>query len=399
MNPTRRVLLIALDNWYSSSRLPFALKSAGAEVGLLSEPDSLVSKSIHLDRLYTQHRRRDQRGWLRWVEAVITDFRPDFVIPADEDAVRLLHFVLLHCGNSWPPALMRLLERSLGNVATLADRSHRHAILRRARRIGIVCPMGRSLRGWREAEAFQQACGGPVVLKSDHSFGGQNVIVCTDRDELRHGYAALSRRIMSTRGRLREALRRVGLGRDPIREGAGEAELSIEAMVLGSPVFHTAIARDGVWLDGFSATVEMCHPMPTGPSTRVLLHHCPDMATAAQALIADFGFSGMCGLDFIRDADGRLTLLEFNQRPTSVSHLGHHVGADLYATLADGQAKPIGNRSGLRQRVILYPQDWLRDPACSDRCDQFDDRPDDEPLIAAAMRDRIHRATAAVKSA
>lgn len=403
MSRTRRVLLVALDNWYNTARLPVALKSAGIEVGLLSEPGSLVSRSVHLDRQYIRHRHRDQRGWLRWVETVISDFAPDFIIPADEDAVRLVHFVVLNCRNSWPPSVIDLLERSLGSVATLRDRSHRQAILRRAARLGVACPAGRSVHHLHDAVAFQRACGGPVVIKADHSHGGLSVMVCTELHELQYAYASLSHRRITTsmrlQSRLREAMRRSGLGRDPVLEGAGRAELSIEALVPGQPVFHTAIARDGVWLDGFSADVEMCHPMPNGPSTRVLLHHCPEMAAAAKALIADLGFTGVCGLDFIRDADGRLTLLEFNQRPTSVSHLGHHVGADLYATLADGQPRAFGNRDAQTQHVILYPQDWLRDPTSTDRCDQLIDWPIGEPHIAAAMQARIELAAAAGRAA
>ncbi len=399
MSAPRRVLLLALDNWYSTSRLPYALKTAGLEVGLATQPGTMVSDSIHLDRCYTRRRQRDQRGWLAWLRDAILDFQPDFVIPADEDAVRVCHFILLQRKHSWPRSIVDVLQRSIGDVKTLPDRSHRDAILRRARRLGIEVPIGRVVRRKTDADAFMRELHRRAVLKTDHSFGGQGVVICQDRQQLDSAYIRLSERSLEVSGRpwarLREAVRRGVFGADPVFEGGGRSQLHVETKIEGRPVFHTAVAQDGVCLDGFSADVELCYPLPTGPSSRVTLYHCAQMAAFTQALVADLGFSGFCGLDFIRSDDGRLTLLEFNQRPTSVSHLGHHVGADLFAALASGRGGVVANRGHATQCVALFPQDWLRDPAAQDRATFVVDRPDEEPDILKTMLGRIGQAKAA----
>ena len=394
-----RVLLLVLDNWYTTARLPFALKSAGFEVGLVAQPGAMVSQSLYLDRSYIRRRQRDQRGWLAWLRDSIVDFQPDFIMPADEDAVRVCHFILLHHRSVLPREMLEILERSIGDVKTLPDRSHRDAVLRRARRLGIEVPAGRIVRRPSEAEAFLRRIAGPVVLKTDHSFGGLGVMMCEHPPQLRTAYGTLSRQSLETGGRpwarLREIIRRGVFGRDPVLEGASRSQLRVEAKMAGKPVFHTAVARDGVCLDGFSADVELCHPLPTGPSTRVHLHHCPQMAAQTQALVADLGFSGVCGLDFLRGEDGRLTLLEFNQRPTSVSYLGHHVGADVFSALADGQVRTASHRGNSTQRVALFPQDWLRDPMAKDRSAFLIDRPEHEPRILQTMQARIDLVAAA----
>jgi len=261
-----------------------------------------------------------------------------------------------------------------------------------AAQAGLACPDHARVRSLADARAFAERRGWPVFLKRDHTYSGQGVRLCADAADMADAYAALAgadRSIWSPRGawrRGRRLARTVLLGPDPLAAPNGPAEISVEAGVPDQPAFHTAVALNGRWLAGVSAEVEAFHPMPTGPSTRVRLHHDAEMEIAARRMVGELGYSGFCGLDFIRRADGTLVFLEFNQRPTPVTHLGALIAADLCAALFAGLAgRPVPRPIPTRQaRVALFPQDWLRDRYARDRGDLHADIPrNDKPLLAA----------------
>ncbi|HEX7508929.1 MAG TPA: hypothetical protein VF550_19305, partial [Polyangia bacterium] len=87
-----RVLLLLLDNWHGVARLPAALRDAGFEVGLLSDSSFIAAKSQYVDRHFPISMRALRRGRMKPVWDAIDGFAPDFVIPADEYAVRFVQF-------------------------------------------------------------------------------------------------------------------------------------------------------------------------------------------------------------------------------------------------------------------------------------------------------------------
>lgn len=384
-----RLLLIALENWYGAARLPSALRDAGFEVGLLSEPDVLVARSRHVDRHFPVSVEGLRRGRLQPVRAAIEAFAPDFVVPADERAARFAQFLVTA---RVAPSVRAAMRHSLGVPAMFGHYGSRARMLTLAAQAGLACPDHATMRSLADARAFADRRGWPVFLKRDHTYSGQGVRLCADAADMADAYAALAganRSIWSPRGawrRGRRLARTVLFGPDPLAAPHGVADMSVECGVSGQPAFHTAVALNGRWLAGVSAEVEAFHPMPTGPSTRVRLHHDAAMETAARRMVGELGYSGFCGLDFIRRADGTLVFLEFNQRPTPVTHLGALITADLGAALFAGLAgRPVARPIPTRQaRVALFPQDWLRDPHAPDRADLHADIPrDDRPLLAA----------------
>jgi hypothetical protein len=387
-----RLLLIALENWYGVARLPSALKDAGFEVGLLSEPDCLAARSRYVDRHFPVCIDGLRRGWLQPVRDAVDAFAPDFVVPADERAACFAQFLASARRARMPPSVRAAMRRSLGAPAMFGHYGSRARMLALATEVGLACPDHAPVRGLTDALAFADRHGWPVFLKRDHTYSGQGVRLCADAADMADAYAALARADHSTwslRGAWRQGCRLVRaalLGRDPLAVPHGNAGMSVEGGVPGQPAFHTAVALNGRWLAGVSAEVEAFHPMPTGPSTRVRLHHDAAMETAARRLVGALGYSGFCGLDFIRRADGTLVFLEFNQRPTPVTHLGTLITTDLCAALFEALAgRPVPRPIPTRQaRVALFPQDWLRDPDAPDRGDLHADIPrNDKPLLAA----------------
>lgn len=375
-----RLLLVALDNWYGSARLPRSLRDAGFEVGLLAPSDVYAARSRDVDRRFPllahdSVRVQQQPAW-----QAIDAFAPDFIVPGDEKSVRLLNVMARSSTGS--PHGRSVLRRSLPTMSSIHSRADMMAL---AARLGFTCPDYAVIRSLEEAARFADRNGWPVYLKRDNTAGGNGVRESRDRAGLAADFAALTntdRSLWSAGGSLRRGrhwLRTKGLGGDP--------GMSVQAAVPGRPAFHTAVALDGRWLAGISAEVEEFHPRPTGPSTRVRLQRDAVMDELARKLIAALGYNGFCGLDFIRRPDGSLTFLEFNARPTPVSHLGRLVGGDLgvalHAALQGEPVPPVLPMPAIK--VALFPQDWLRDPYSRARADHYLDIPTDDFVLVTAL--------------
>ena len=377
-----RLLIVALDNWYGSARLPRNLRRAGFEVGLLAPPSSFVAQSCDVDQRFPLEADGEPRTLERPAWQAIEAFAPDFIVPGDEKSVRVLNFMATSRSAPTSPGAKSALLRSLSSRPSLLGRAEMTML---AVDSGLVCPASAAVRSLDEALSKAEQLGWPVYLKRDNTAGGNGVRWCSDRMSLAANFAQLTNTDMSlwsaegTLRRGRQWLRSIGL--------AGDPGITIQAAVPGEPAFHTAVALDGKWLAGLSADVEEFYPRPTGPSTRVRLHGDPEMEDLARRLIASLGYSGFCGLDFIRRRDGGLTFLEFNARPTPVAHLGGlsggDLGADLHATLTgrpNAATQPMAT-----ERVALFPQDWLRDPHGADRACCYQDIPTDDPALLAAL--------------
>ncbi len=389
-----RVLLLLLDNWHSVARLPAALRDAGFEVGLISESQFIAAKSRYVDRHFAISVRDVRRGRIKSVWDAIDCFAPDFMIPADEYAVRFVQFVLTHAHRAGvSPEILSLMERSVGKSAAQSPIGRRVRMLDLAASLGIDCPDHRVVSNLRDASDFADRHGWPVYLKRDHSSGGYWVRQCGDAGALADAYRYLTgteRPVWSLNtvlGLPKHLARSLVFHGNPLALPAGETPISVEAAIEGQPAYHTAVALNGRWLAGISAEVEDYYPRPTGPSTRVRLHGDDAMRDIAGRLVAAQNYSGFFGLDFIRRPDGGLTFLEFNARPTPVAHLGGLIGADLCTALRRALVDPnvVPSSPSGDVRVALFPQDWRREPASGDRREFHLDIPRSDPSLLDAF--------------
>ena len=391
----QRILLIAFEDWYSTARLPTVLTNAGFEVGVLSEPGNFVAQSRHVARKFLLDVPQVRRGHLDSIVAAIDAFAPDLLVPGDERAARVVKFLQDAPATRDQPALRRLLRRSVGEIDGDKHAGQRGEMLDLMSRLGFACPAHAPVHRARDIARFAERQGWPVYLKRDHTYGGQGVRFCPDAAAAESAYREFTRGHLlgSPLGlwrRGRRLLQSLRPRRDPLALPIGPQGISVEAAIAGQPAFYTGVAFEGRSIVGFAAEVEAFHPPPAGPSTRVRLHHDETMDRMAARLVEAISHSGLFGLDFIRKADGALAFLEFNGRPTTVSHLGGLVGADLEAALfaaSAGRALLPPDRSA-EVRVALFPQDWIRDPA-GDRQRLHLDIPRDDPTIIAALSVRL----------
>jgi hypothetical protein len=123
-----------------------------------------------------------------------------------------------------------------------------------------------------------------------------------------------------------------------------------------------------------------------GPASVLRRIESDEMDRAAARLAAQFGLSGLHGLDYVRDDQGQAHLIEINPRGPQTSYLSFGAGHDLVSALAsrvDGHARPP--RPCVANDVVaLFPQEWMRDPASPYLTTAFHDVPWDDPALIRA---------------
>ena len=124
-----------------------------------------------------------------------------------------------------------------------------------------------------------------------------------------------------------------------------------------------------------------------GPATVLARRDCPQMQDAARRIARHFGLSGLIGLDFIRDRQGQVHLLEINPRATPTAHLVLGVGHDPCGALL----QKLGAAFAPRPADHPFPPDRPVPPGMAARPRQplaaraFHDVPWDDPAVLQAL--------------
>jgi D-aspartate ligase len=108
---------------------------------------------------------------------------------------------------------------------------------------------------------------------------------------------------------------------------AHHAQLIVQQPVLGPETriesYHVYVDSSGSVAAEFTGRKVRTYPMALGHSTAVVTTDAPDVARLGREIIEALGLRGVAKLDFKRDDDGRLWLLEINPR----FNMWHNVGA------------------------------------------------------------------------
>jgi hypothetical protein len=120
------------------------------------------------------------------------------------------------------------------------------------------------------------------------------------------------------------------------------------------------------------------------------------MMAAASAIARAFNLSGLFGLDYMRDANGDVHLLELNRRAVPTSHLS--LTDDLAAGLLAAAGGPARRRAPATplDQVALFPREWLRAPASPWLKSAFHDVPWDDPAVVRACAQAAPQAARAL---
>jgi len=351
-----RVMLSTTVNWPSTARLAGAFAGVGARVDALLPAGHVGTKS----RFVTGRHIYNPLLPLPSLALAIEESWPDLVVPCDDRAVR--HLLALHSRNP-NSDVGSLIAYSLGRMESYPVLFSRSGFIAAAMREGVAVAHTLTVEDIDALDLALLETGLPAVLKSDGSWGGGGVIVAHTPEQAHKAFW----RLAAPPSRLR-SLARTFHRRDThfLLDALSPPDpvVSVQRYVGGTPA-TTSFAS---WQGRVLATIHMDvleTTTPTGPASVVRRVDCPQMEEAAQKLASRFMLSGIHGLDYMRDGNGRVQLIETNPRATQSSALALGPGHDLVAAMAGCIAPTAG---GARPRVsenpvvALFPQEWRRDP-------------------------------------
>lgn len=381
------LLYVALEAWFSSTRLPRRLAESGFTVVAVCTPASPLRHTGGI----AEHVLIGPEGVTLALERACARHDPALIVAVDEAAVTMLRQLAHDPGVGL--ALAALIVRSIGAPARdgAASKERINAI---AADLGIRVPRQAVCDTAAAACVFARATRYPIVLKKEATFGGQGVMRCwDDRATLGAWYR------LQARARWQRGVARFGTlpayGVAPLRHALlrrRAAPLIAQQFVDGRIGFRTFVADRGRVLAGITAIAQEHNPPPFGASSVVRFIDHPEIEQATAALVRGLDLSGFGGIDFILESGSDAPyLLELNARVTPIAHLGRRLGVDLCAALHGAlTGAPATAAAPMREAVVaLFPSELERDPHSRWFASAYHDVPWDEPALLAAWRDNL----------
>ncbi|MGQ0742414.1 MAG: ATP-grasp domain-containing protein [Alphaproteobacteria bacterium] len=385
-----KVLLFTTVKWQSVARYAAGFARAGLNVEAVAPRGAPVRQSRYVTRSHLYR----ALSPLSSLKKAIARSKPDLLLACDERAVLLL----LELHGEADAKISAPIVRSLGNPCGLAALMSRAGSLAAMRDAGVRVPDTFPVADEDELDRLLKETGFPAVLKSDGSWGGDGVIIVHSREEAAHAYRRLAHAPSRVRS-LARAIKRRDLHFLAEAIAPAPREVSLQQFVEGTPAASAFAAWQGKVAGVFGYDVLVAEG-DIGPPNVIRRVDCPEMADAARLAAARFGLSGLFGMDFIRDADGKPFLIEINPRGTQGGTLPLGPGCDLPAALTEcafGGARP--HRPAIANEIVVtFPRLWLSDPQSSWLKIGHHDVPWDDPAVLnAALAETTPHAKKAVR--
>ncbi len=372
-----KLLLASTTPWPTVARLAAAFSGLGWQVDVLAPGDAAACHSRFVDRIHRYSGLTPQAALKR----ALARSGADLVIPCDDRAATQLVALYARERDGGDRDLAGLIATSLGAPCAYPAAMARAEFMAVAAAEGIAVPATREISSEADLEAGLSELGLPAVLKSDGSWGGDGVTVVHSREQARAAWRRMAAPVSLPRALVR-AVRRRDVHHLAAALAPARPRVSLQAYIAGTPATSSFACWRGEVLAAIHADV-VASTGGTGPASVVRVVRDPAMEAAARKIARHYGLSGLHGLDFIRDAQGKVHLLEINPRATQICALAMGEGRDLVAALAariSGEPGPV--RPALEgPDVALFPQEWCRDPASPWLRTAHHDVPWDDPAL------------------
>ncbi len=351
---TATILLASTMPWSFPAQLAGAFAQQGARVEALCPNGAILTASRHVAH-HTPHQALSPDAGLR---QAIARARPDLVIPCDDQAAEMVQRV--------------------SGTPSLASRT---GFLALAQQAGAPAAESIAVPDAAALETAMQRLGLPLAIKTDHSWGGDGVVIAGTREEARQAY----QRLQET-SRLRDLARALRRRRSYFLTRAlypRPPRISVQRFVAGEPATSSIACWQGRLVAAHHFDV-LLTAHANGPASVVRRAVCGLMEDSARRIAAAFNLSGLFGLDYIRDAKGAVHLLEINPRATPTAHLA--LEHDLAAALLQAAGFAAQPRRAVTKsaEIALFPREWLRDPASPWLKNAYHDVPWDDPGVVRA---------------
>ena len=353
-----RALVIGTTWWDLAGRISILLADVGFEVATLTPPASIVRKIKSSNSHYTYRPWSPSSSILHGIQ----DFRPEFIVCADDAAVSDLHRIYVSMSdtivdNADSSSICALIVRSLGNPDSFSIAIAKSKLIAFAQSVGIRCPTTLVMDDKSLSKYVIENSHWPIVIKADQSYGGRGVRIVKSEEFLDRSFRQVV--ISHTWLKAVSALIR-GLSPYPLidRVSSRKRIVTLQKFIPGRIVNRAIACLNGRVLAGIS--VEALQTMRlTGPATLVRVIDHQEMTDVCRVLVEKLGLSGYCGFDFIIDDDNRAWLLELNPRVTPIAAVAvrgrPNLAGALFAALTN--SKCIREVPSIGTGIIaLYPQ-------------------------------------------
>lgn len=347
-----QVLLATTMHWPFPAQLAGAFAGAGAQVEAMCPSASILAKSRHVARRHAYHLLMPDLS----LRLAVKRSGAKLVIPCDDLAAEMVNRMRGEPEIGRQDFLTRAASAGAPVAASIAI-THETGIDDAIRQLGL-----------------------PLVVKCDSTWGGDGVAIAHSREEARQAVRNLQRD-----SRLRSLVRAVRRKRSYFLSRALRPvtpHITAQRFIAGHPATSAIACWNGMVVaqHHFDVTVSS----GTGPASVITRRDCPRMMAAASAVAREFHLSGLFGLDYMRDANGDVHLLELNRRAVPTSHLA--LTDDLAAALLAAAGGPARRRAPVtaKDQIALFPREWLRAPASPWLKTAFHDVPWDDPAVVRA---------------
>ena len=291
--------------------------------------------------------------------------------------------MLRHARAKKDSPLARLIERSLGTPESCLRIMARTACMRIARSIGVRVPDTYAIVDEAGLDAALVIIGYPAVLKADGTWGGDGVIIAKTHDEARAAFRKLSKPPSRLRS-IARALKRRDAHHLLTAIAPPASAVSVQRFIEGTPAASAFACWKGEVMSSIYYDVLVADGA-IGPPNVIRRIDCPHIERATRRVARYFGLSGIHGMDFIRDRDGAVHLIEINPRATQGGTLAFGPGHDLPAALAACISPTTTMRAAIANDVVaIFPREWQRDPASPYLKSGHHDVPWDDPAVFRA---------------
>ena len=394
MKPT--VLVAATSHWFPAARLAMALAKAGCEVEAVCPARHPLSKIKAVKRTHPFSVMTPVSS----VEKAMVETNPNLVIPGDDLATHYLHRLCekQKARGDKGAKICNVIERSLGVSQNFPILYKRAAFMRLAQEQGVRTPNTAVIQNLDDLQSWTTQFGFPTVLKADGTSGGEGVRMVRTLEEAMSAYQKLKAPPLVAR-----AVKRAIVDRDKTLIWPSllrrRSEVSAQSFIAGHEATSIVACWEGVVLAALHFEV-INKRDAAGPATVMRLVENGDMVTATETMVRCLKLSGIHGFDFMLEAEtGKAYLIEINPRATQIGHLTLGPGRDLPAALKavlSGDAVQYAPKPTESNVVVLFPQEWMRDPASPLIRTEYHDVPWEEPRLLHACIEyarKFHRST------
>jgi predicted ATP-grasp superfamily ATP-dependent carboligase len=357
-SPSRSVLLIAGIDALSIGRLPRLFAEAGYSVHLLGSDRLVAAGSRFVAERIPAPPGADAAARLAADHLARRRGEYDRILLADEPVL----WAALDLG---PSAWMQDWFPVPLTAPAIARLRSKTTFLCDCRDAGIATPHFQVCTNANEIRETANSIGFPVFIKAYRGLAGSGLLFARDRSDLDAQRSRIS----------------------------FDNPVVIQAEIRGESGSISVLYDRGVPVCWFSYLVARSWPNRFSAACAIRMFPHPDAAALTAAVGRLTQFTGLAGIDFVRDPEAdRLILLEFNPRPTPVYHLGPRAGVDFRKALRDtdcGASEPQipGDSTA---GIELFPQSLFESfehfrPAKF--IEAFRDAPwDEKKLVASHLR-------------